>query len=161
MSEAQQPQDEGYAVVDPDRVKDYYAEDEGVRGEFRRLTEALGCRQLAATLIRVPPHSDFEQGTGHFHEEIEELYLLSRGTLTMRFGEDIRKVSAPAAVRVAGPVPRSHRNEGEEARGAVGHLAQTRSPGRHEDRGLLGGLTRRSAVRRTTDERPVRDALAG
>ncbi len=117
MSERQENQHgeaEGYAVVNPDQVKDYYADDQEVRGEFRRLTQALGCRQLAATLIRVPPHSDFEQGTGHFHEELEELYLLSRGTLTMRFGDEIRKVRAPAAVRVAGPVPRSHRNEGEE-----------------------------------------------
>jgi mannose-6-phosphate isomerase-like protein (cupin superfamily) len=113
MSELQETTT-GYTIVDPDEVKDYYADDAGVRGEFRRLTEALGCEQLAATLIRVPPHSDFEQGTGHFHEEIEELYLLTRGTLTMRFSEDVRKVSAPAAVRVAGRTPRSHRNEGDE-----------------------------------------------
>jgi hypothetical protein len=32
----------------------------------------------------------------------------------MRFGEDIRKVSAPAAVRVANRTPRSHRNESDE-----------------------------------------------
>lgn len=104
-----------YAIVDPDLVEDHYADADDVRGEFRSLTEALGCDQLAATLIRIPPHSDFEQGTGHFHDEIEELYLLTRGTLTMRFGEDIRKVSAPAAVRVASRTPRSHRNEGDEA----------------------------------------------
>jgi uncharacterized cupin superfamily protein len=103
-----------YAIVHPDEVADRYASEEDVRGEFRRLTDALGCKQLAVTLIRVPPHSDFEQGTGHFHEEIEELYLLTRGTLTMRFGEDVRKVSAPAAVRVANRTPRSHRNEGGE-----------------------------------------------
>ena len=104
---------DGYAVVDPDSVADSYA-DSDVPGEFRRLTDSLGCRQLAATLIRVPPHSDFEQGTGHYHEQIEELYLVTRGTLTMRFGDDIRTVSAPAAVRVASHTPRSHRNEGQE-----------------------------------------------
>jgi len=103
-----------YSIVDPDEVDDHYAGDDAVRGEFRSLTDALGCEQVAVTLIRVPPHSDFEQGTGHFHEEIEELYLLTRGSLTMRFGEDIRKVSAPAAVRVANRTPRSHRNEGDE-----------------------------------------------
>lgn len=103
-----------YAIVDPDEVADHYADSDEVRGEFRRLTDALGCEQLAATLIRVPPHSDFEQGTGHFHEEVEELYLLTRGTLTMRFADDVRKVTAPAAVRVASRTPRSHRNEGDE-----------------------------------------------
>ena len=103
----------GYAIVDPDDAKDHYAGSD-VPGEFRRLTEALGCEQLAATLIRVPPHSDFEQGTGHFHDEVEELYLITRGTLTMRFGDDVHKVSAPAAVRVAPQTRRSHRNEGSE-----------------------------------------------
>ena len=102
-----------YAIVNPDEADDAYAGTD-VPGEFRRLTEALGAEQLAATLIRVPPHSDFEQGTGHFHDEVEELYLVTRGTLTMRFGDDIQKVSAPAAVRVAPKTPRSHRNEGDE-----------------------------------------------
>ena len=85
-----------------------------VPGEFRPLTRAMGCDQLAVTLIRVPPHSDFEQGTGHFHDEVEELYLVTRGTLTMRFGDDVREVGAPAAVRVAPGTPRSHRNKGDE-----------------------------------------------
>ena len=102
-----------YAIVNPDDADDAYAGTD-VPGEFRRLTEALGAEQLAATLIRVPPHSDFEQGTGHYHDEVEELYLVTRGTLTMRFGDDIQKVSAPAAVRVAPKTPRSHRNEGDE-----------------------------------------------
>jgi mannose-6-phosphate isomerase-like protein (cupin superfamily) len=102
-----------YAVVDPDDVRDSY-DGTDVPGEFRRLTRALGAEQLSATLIRIPPHSDFEQGTGHYHDEVEELYLVTRGTLTMRFGDDIRSVTAPSAVRVAPRTPRSHRNEGDE-----------------------------------------------
>ncbi len=103
-----------FAVVNPDDADDPYAGTD-VPGEFRRLTDALGCTELGVTLIRVPPHSDFEQGTGHFHDEIEELYLVTSGTLTMRFGDEIRTVSAPAAVRVAATTPRSHRNEGDES----------------------------------------------
>jgi len=102
-----------YAIVDPDDVKDAYAGSD-VPGEFRRLTPALGCEQLAATLMRIPPHSDFEQGTGHYHDEVEELYLIVRGTLTMRFGDDIEQVGPGRAVRVAPRTPRSHRNEGDE-----------------------------------------------
>ena len=102
-----------YAIVDPDDVEDSYAGSD-VPGEFRPLTRALGAEQLAATLIRVPPHCDFEQGTGHYHEEVEELYLVTRGTLTMRFGDDIAKVGPGAAVRVAPQTCRSHRNEGDE-----------------------------------------------
>jgi mannose-6-phosphate isomerase-like protein (cupin superfamily) len=103
----------GYAIVNPDGIENPY-DGSDVPGEFRRLTEALGCEQLSATLIRVPPNSDFEQGTGHFHDEVEELYLMIRGTLTWRLGDDIRTVTAPAAVRVAPSTPRSHRNENAE-----------------------------------------------
>ena len=102
-----------FSIVDPDDAKDAY-EDSDVPGEFRRLTDALGAEQLSATLIRVPAHCDFEQGTGHFHDEVEELYLVTRGTLTMRFGDEIRPVGPGAAVRGAPRTPRSHRNEGDE-----------------------------------------------
>ncbi len=103
----------GYSIVSGDAVDDPYAGTE-VPGEFRRLTEALGCSQVALTLIRVPPHSDFEQGTGHRHEETEEVYLVTRGRLTMRFDEEVHEVAAGTAVRVAPGTVRSHRNRGEE-----------------------------------------------
>ena len=101
-----------YTVVRADDVDDAYA-GTSVPGEFRSLSDTLGSEQLAITLIRVPPHSDFEQGTGHYHEEREELYVVTRGTLTMRFGDDVRKVGAGSVVRVAPGTRRSHRNEGE------------------------------------------------
>ncbi len=103
----------GYAIVRADDAEDSYA-DSDVPGEFRRLTERLGAEQLAATLIRVPPHPDFEQGTGHFHDEVEELYLVTRGTLTMRFGDEVVEVGPGSAVRVSPGTTRSHRNEGDE-----------------------------------------------
>jgi mannose-6-phosphate isomerase-like protein (cupin superfamily) len=102
-----------YTIVRADDVDDHYA-GTTVPGEFRRLTGALGAEQVALTLIRVPPHSDFEQGTGHYHEQQEELYVVTRGTLTMRFGDEIEDVRAGSAVRVAPGTPRSHRNEGDE-----------------------------------------------
>ena len=102
-----------YTVISADDVDDVYA-GTSVPGEFRPLTDALGGEQVVVTLIRVPPHSDFEQGTGHYHEEQEELYLVTRGTLTMRFGDEIRKVGAGSIARVAARTPRSHRNEDDE-----------------------------------------------
>lgn len=102
-----------YAIVNADEVDDAYADSE-VPGEFRTLTEALAAEQVAVTLIRVPPHSDFEQGTGHRHEEQEEVYIVTCGTLTMRFEDDVREVSAGTAVRVAPQTVRSHRNLGDE-----------------------------------------------
>jgi mannose-6-phosphate isomerase-like protein (cupin superfamily) len=103
----------GYSVVKADDVEDPYTGSD-VPGEFRKLTDGLGADQMAVTLIRVPPHSDFEQGNGHFHDEIEELYIVTRGTLTMRFGDAIEVVEAGSVARVAPGTTRSHRNEGEE-----------------------------------------------
>jgi mannose-6-phosphate isomerase-like protein (cupin superfamily) len=103
----------GYAIVDPDQVENPY-DGSDVPGEFRRLTEALDCEQLAVTLIRVPPHSDFEQGTGHRHADIEEIYLVTSGTLTMRFGDDVVSVGTGSAVCIAAETVRSHRNENAE-----------------------------------------------
>ena len=102
-----------YSIVRADEAKDAYADSE-VPGEFRSLTDALGAEQVAVTLMRIPPHSDFEQGSGHRHEEIEEVYLVTRGTLTMRFDEEVETVGAGTAVRVAPQTVRSHRNEGDE-----------------------------------------------
>jgi len=102
-----------YSIVNADDVKDHYAGSD-VPGEFRRLTPDLDAEQIALTLIRVPPHSDFEQGTGHYHDEIEEVYLVTRGTITFRVGDDIHEVPAGSAVRVAPQTPRSPRKEGDE-----------------------------------------------
>lgn len=102
-----------YSIVSADEVENPY-EGSDVPGEFRSLKRALGSEQVAVTLIRIPPHSDFEQGTGHRHEQLEELYILTRGTLTMRFDDQVERVSAGSVVRVAPDTVRSHRNEGEE-----------------------------------------------
>ena len=102
-----------FSIVNPRECDDVY-DGSDVPGSFRPLGEAAGAEQLALTLIQIPPHSDFEQGTGHFHDEIEEVYLVTRGTLTMRFGDEVRTVTAPAVVRVAPKTARSHRNEGDE-----------------------------------------------
>lgn len=103
-----------YTIIDPRDADDVY-EGTDVPGAFRPLGEACGAEQLALTLIQIPPHSDFEQGTGHFHAEIEEIYVVTSGTLTMRFGDDVKKVTAPAVVRIAPHTKRSHRNEGDVA----------------------------------------------
>ena len=103
----------GFAIVRADDVDDAYAGSD-VPGEFRKLTDALGAEQLSVTLIRVPPHSDMEQSTGHTHSEIEELYIVAKGTITFRCGEHVEKVAAPSVVRVSPGTARSHRNEGDE-----------------------------------------------
>jgi mannose-6-phosphate isomerase-like protein (cupin superfamily) len=102
-----------YSIVHVEDVEDSYGGSD-VPGEFRSLKEALGAEQLAVTLIRVPPNSDFEQGTGHCHKELEEIYIITRGVLTMRFEDEVEEVKAGSVVRVAPATTRSHRNEGSE-----------------------------------------------
>jgi mannose-6-phosphate isomerase-like protein (cupin superfamily) len=102
-----------YKIVKADNVFDHYA-DSDVPGEFRRLTPELDSEQLAITLIRIPAHCDFEQSTGHYHNEIEEIYIITKGELTMRFDDSIEKVGAGSVVRVAPKTTRSHRNEGDK-----------------------------------------------
>jgi quercetin dioxygenase-like cupin family protein len=102
-----------YSIVRAGDAEDSYA-GTSVPGEFRRLTPGVASTQLALTYIRVPPHSDFEQGTGHYHDETEEIYIVTRGTLTMRFDDDVERVPAGSAVCVAPHTRRSHRNEGDE-----------------------------------------------
>src|SRR6476646_5364668 len=75
----------GYSIVRADDVEDPYA-DSDVPGEFRKLTDALGADQVAVT----------------------------RGALTMRFGDAIEVVEAGSVARVAPGTTRSHRNEGDE-----------------------------------------------
>src|SRR5919107_4095881 len=99
-----------YTVVRADDVEDHYAGTD-VPGEFRSLGEALGAEQLSITLIRVPPHSDFEQGTGHYHDETEELYVIARGTLTISFEDEVRPVEAGSGGRVGPTTRRPPRNE--------------------------------------------------
>jgi uncharacterized cupin superfamily protein len=89
---------EGFAIVSADDVDDAYAGSD-VPGEFRRLSDALDAEQVAVTLIRIPPHSDMEQGTGHSHSEIEELYIVARGTITMRCEDHVEAVVARECVR--------------------------------------------------------------
>src|SRR3954467_9503333 len=79
-----------YKIVRADDVEDHY-EGTDVPGEFRRLTRRVGSEQLAVTLIRVPPQADFEQGTGHYHESIEEIYVIATGTLRAPLGDDLPK----------------------------------------------------------------------
>lgn len=102
-----------YSIVRAEETEDEYAGTD-VPGEFRSFKKALGTEQIAVTLIRIPPHSDFEQGSGHRHEELEEIYIVTRGTLTMRFGDEIEEVAAGSVVRVAPDTIRSHRNEADE-----------------------------------------------
>ena len=113
-----------FSVVAADQISNPY-EGSDVPGEFRSLTEALGAEQVAITLIRVPPHSDFEQGTGHRHDEHRGALPRCRGTLTMRFGNEIRRVGAGSVARVAPATVALAPQRGRRAGRALGDLRRS------------------------------------
>jgi mannose-6-phosphate isomerase-like protein (cupin superfamily) len=77
-----------------------------------RTRSAASSSRCPSSVSRRTPN--FEQGTGHFHDELEELYIVAAGTLTMRFGDEIEQVTAGSVARVSPRTPRSHRNEGDD-----------------------------------------------
>lgn len=96
-------QGEGYAVGSLDGMGDGPG--------FRKIRRELDVKAFGVNAVVMP--AGIESGR-HYHDEQEELYVVTRGTLTMRFGDEIRKVGAGSVARVAARTPRSHRNEGDE-----------------------------------------------
>ena len=96
-------QGDGYAVGNVEALGDGPG--------FRKVRRELGVTAFGVNAIEIPPG----YATGrHYHEEQEELYIVTRGVLTMRFGDDIRPVGAGSVARVEPRTARSHRNEGDE-----------------------------------------------
>ena len=94
-----------------DALRDVSPADVPMQWRFARA--ALGSPELG--VIRFTYEPGARMPWGHRHREQEEIYVVARGTLTMRFGDDVRKVTAGSVARVAPRTPRSHRNEGDEA----------------------------------------------
>src|SRR5256885_16801542 len=69
-------------------------------GEMRMLTGPLGAEQVALTWRRMPQHTGGKGGYGHRHKSQEELYLVLKGVLQFKLGDDVVDVPAGCAVRV-------------------------------------------------------------
>ncbi len=83
-------------------------------GEMRPLTEALGAEQVAVTHRRMPPGSGGKGGYGHRHRTQEEIVLVTAGALDVKLDDEVLRVEAGAAVRIAPDVVRSLWNPGPE-----------------------------------------------
>jgi uncharacterized cupin superfamily protein len=79
-------------------------------------SEQLGVnlRVLAAGATNVPPGGD--PTAGHSHNEVEELYFVVDGEVTVKAGDEEVKLGPRDAILLAQGTPRAARNEsGEEA----------------------------------------------
>ena len=70
---------------------------------------ALNFRVLAPGAAHVPPGG--EPGNGHSHTNIEEIYLVLDGELTMKVGDDVLTLGPRDAILMAPGTPRASRNE--------------------------------------------------
>jgi uncharacterized cupin superfamily protein len=100
-----------YTVVGRQQALDLMADYPGY-GEMRMYAAALGSQQVALTWRRMPPGTGGRGSYGHRHHRQEELYLVIAGELTAKIGDDIVKLEAGDALRVAPSAFRSIHNDG-------------------------------------------------
>ncbi|MFW5918220.1 MAG: cupin domain-containing protein [Haloferacaceae archaeon] len=91
-----------------------YDDVEQVSDAMHFLSEPLGCRQVGVTFSRCPPNWK-SKPHDHTDDEHEEVYVLVRGTATVRIdGEDV-PVEEGDAVWIAPEATRQIRNDDEES----------------------------------------------
>jgi mannose-6-phosphate isomerase-like protein (cupin superfamily) len=102
-----------YTVVRREEAFDAMAEYPGF-GEMRFFTAAADAEQVAITWRLMPPGTGGRGSYGHRHADQEEIYLVVRGTLTFKVGDDVFEVGPHTAVRVASDAYRSVHNDAAE-----------------------------------------------
>lgn len=102
-----------YAVIERGEATDFMAEYEGF-GEMRSYTGALDCEQVAFTWRQMPPGTGGRGSYGHRHRTQEEVYFVSRGTITFKIGDDVFEAGPETAVRIAPGALRSIHNDTAE-----------------------------------------------
>jgi mannose-6-phosphate isomerase-like protein (cupin superfamily) len=76
----------------------------------------LGAEQLGFNVRVLAPHSahqppNEEPGWGHSHTEIEEIYFVIEGEITIKIGEEVLTLGPRDAVRLAPDAVRAMRND--------------------------------------------------
>jgi mannose-6-phosphate isomerase-like protein (cupin superfamily) len=103
----------GYAIAKRDEAADWMEGYEGF-GEMRSFTDSLDAEQVALTWRSMPPGTGGKGSYGHRHKDQEEIYLVVRGAVQFKLGDDVVEVGPHTAVRVGTDVFRSVHNHGPE-----------------------------------------------
>ena len=124
----------GYTVVSREDAADWMAGYEGF-GEMRSYTQGLGSEETAITWRLMPPDTGGRDSYGHRHKDQEEIYLVVRGTLQFKVGDDEFEAGPHTAVRIPADSFRSVHNDGPDevevvicskvARGDEGEVEKT------------------------------------
>lgn len=102
-----------YAVATREDAADWMAGYEGF-GEMRSYTDSLGCAAVALTWRVMPPGTGGKGSYGHRHRDQEEVYLVIRGKVLLKLGDEVIEAGPGTAVRVGTSVFRSVHNDGPE-----------------------------------------------
>ena len=103
----------GYKVVNRGDADDWMAAYPGF-GEMRTYTGALENQEVALTWRLMPPGTGGKGSYGHRHKDQEEVYLVLRGSVQFKLGDDELELGPGTAVRVDTDVFRSVHNEGPD-----------------------------------------------
>jgi mannose-6-phosphate isomerase-like protein (cupin superfamily) len=102
-----------YTVLGREQATDFMAQYPGF-GEMRSYTHGLDCEQVALTWRQMPPGTGGKGSYGHRHKTQEELYLVVRGKIQVKVGDDVFEAGPQTAVRIAPHALRSIHNDGPD-----------------------------------------------
>ncbi len=102
-----------YTVVRREEAFDAMSEYPGF-GEMRFYTSAADAEQVAITWRLMPPGPGGRGSYGHRHGDQEEIYLVVRGKVKFKVGDDVFEAGPHTAVRVATDAFRSVHNDSDE-----------------------------------------------
>jgi mannose-6-phosphate isomerase-like protein (cupin superfamily) len=103
----------GYTIAGRTDAADWMAAYPGF-GEMRSFTDCLSADEIALTWRLMPPGTGGKGSYGHRHKDQEEIYLVLRGTVQFKLGDEVVEAGPHTAVRVASDVFRSVHNDGPE-----------------------------------------------
>ena len=103
----------GYKVVERGDADDWMAAYPGF-GEMRSYTRALDNQEVALTWRVMPPGTGGKGSYGHRHKNQEEVFLVLRGKVHFKLGDDVFEAGPNTAVRVDTDVFRSIHNDGPD-----------------------------------------------
>jgi uncharacterized cupin superfamily protein len=104
-----------YTIMRADDAPDYTGD---APGKFLGYARPMGSEQLGVNLrvlepgrSSVPPGMD--ENAGHSHDDVEELYFVLEGELSLKLDDDVIELGRWDAVRIPPQVKRAMRNQGD------------------------------------------------
>jgi mannose-6-phosphate isomerase-like protein (cupin superfamily) len=106
---------DSYTIMRAAEAPDYTGDAPGAFIGYARPmgSEQLGLnvRVLEPGMAHVPPGED--ETAGHSHDDVEEIYFVLEGEVTIKVGDDVHTLGPRDAMRIPPETPRASRNDGD------------------------------------------------